>query len=592
MKLNQIDIRSFRSVTNFKIPFGVESLNILCGANNVGKTNVLRAIYLFFKADIVEFDGKNDVPYHIAEGVRGDAYKVEVTGHFSDGNYAYEISVKFIPENRNSAESLTIFGVKRDITIPKTNIPMSEGECTKILDSFRVIFIGANNIDLPGIVSDIFVTEVLTDLDKLRKKQITSLDDLKKFQESSHSAMSSIEANLTKQIQSFSNIDGIGLSEWKAKIRFPEFNKLRDAISKLVDFTILDTNDLTLDFKGSGAQKIVLLAIMRYMAQEKSQNIIWLLDEPEAFLQPALQKRVFSELKLLSKDIRILITTHSQYFVDPADVIYTHLLVSDQKEKEYKRKSGRAFILNSAKIDQSTGSGKIEKIKSHLGINSSDTWTVLPVNIIVEGDDDKSHIVNMLNKLDLPIPNLLVCGGIDRLKGYLAFLSEFSDGSSYKPKFICVLDHDEAGKRTYSSLNAKDFPKIDVNPMYVARTIERSEEKFDFEFEDMIPHVILLDAINKVLRKKGYATLRRNALESRYSPAYDSSCVLNRVNSIAKDRNSDKDPINFENINMKLWINRNIQETISNLTREDFAAILENNLGLKKFLHDVSGYAN
>ena len=49
IKVTGIEIRNFRSYKDREnIVTGIKDLNIVVGKNNVGKTNILRAIYLFF----------------------------------------------------------------------------------------------------------------------------------------------------------------------------------------------------------------------------------------------------------------------------------------------------------------------------------------------------------------------------------------------------------------------------------------------------------------------------------------------------------------------------------------------------------------
>ncbi len=48
IKVTGIEIRNFRSYKDREnIVTGIKDLNIVVGKNNVGKTNILRAIYLF-----------------------------------------------------------------------------------------------------------------------------------------------------------------------------------------------------------------------------------------------------------------------------------------------------------------------------------------------------------------------------------------------------------------------------------------------------------------------------------------------------------------------------------------------------------------
>ena len=60
--LKKITISNFRSISNLKIDLSKDNYKIICGANNVGKTNILRGINLFFSLDLSNFNAIEDIP--------------------------------------------------------------------------------------------------------------------------------------------------------------------------------------------------------------------------------------------------------------------------------------------------------------------------------------------------------------------------------------------------------------------------------------------------------------------------------------------------------------------------------------------------
>ncbi|NES52929.1 ATP-binding protein, partial [Escherichia coli] len=100
-----------------------------------------------------------------------------------------------------------------------------------------------------------------------------------------------------------------------------------------------------MDHKGSGAQRIVLLSLMQCITDKITTDIIWAIDEPEAFLQPKLQKKIMEIFKNIVREKKqpIIMTTHSQYFVDFNNLVNTHLFKLTKEEKIYARKKGRVF---------------------------------------------------------------------------------------------------------------------------------------------------------------------------------------------------------------------------------------------------------
>ena len=59
MKIKSIKIHNFRSIKDAK--FDLYNYNVLLGANNSGKTNVLTALRIFYE-DGIKFNEKTDFP--------------------------------------------------------------------------------------------------------------------------------------------------------------------------------------------------------------------------------------------------------------------------------------------------------------------------------------------------------------------------------------------------------------------------------------------------------------------------------------------------------------------------------------------------
>ena len=59
MKIKQIEIHNFRSIKSAK--FKLNDYSLLIGENNAGKSNVFRALRIFYE-DNLKYDEKNDFP--------------------------------------------------------------------------------------------------------------------------------------------------------------------------------------------------------------------------------------------------------------------------------------------------------------------------------------------------------------------------------------------------------------------------------------------------------------------------------------------------------------------------------------------------
>jgi putative ATP-dependent endonuclease of the OLD family len=81
--------------------------------------------------------------------------------------------------------------------------------------------------------------------------------------------------------------------------------------------TLSDTAKTGLAEKGSGVRGSLLLAMLRYIAEQSRRSVIFAVEEPEAFLHPGAQEEVRDDLEQLAErdDVTLVVTTHSPFVV-------------------------------------------------------------------------------------------------------------------------------------------------------------------------------------------------------------------------------------------------------------------------------------
>ena len=78
IKINKIHIKRYRSILDLELTIDTTNNFItICGENNTGKTNSLKAIDLFFNPN--KYVPEQDVPHHKLEGSRGGATCPEIS---------------------------------------------------------------------------------------------------------------------------------------------------------------------------------------------------------------------------------------------------------------------------------------------------------------------------------------------------------------------------------------------------------------------------------------------------------------------------------------------------------------------------------
>jgi AAA15 family ATPase/GTPase len=578
-KLSEFTIKNFRSISSIKLTINDGNLITICGSNNVGKTNFLRALNLFFDPQIENFSAEEDIPYHIVEGSRGQGYAISLKAKIIEieNNVTYTISQSFT--EKKGKKEIILKGKKDDIDLTEKEI---RDFLTK---NFKFFFVEASNVNIPKLVSEIVNDEILPlGLDKRRgKNQKDSLAKLDEFIELSKQSVGKIENELTKIFQSLlKDVDSIDSNDWKLQIRFPEYLFLRDAISKIIEFTLFDTNERKLETKGSGIQRTILLSLIQYVNSRTKKDIIWAIDEPEAFLQAGLQKSLYSKLISESNSSQIIITTHSHFFIDVNDLNNTFLFEGTKELKEYSRKKGLLFYKLNTVIFKGSNFEQAQKIKENFGIGRNDSWEVMPFNLLVEGQEDKDLFIALMKKFNLPIPNILVGGGVDKYPGFLQFLNDFCSELEYKPKIVAIFDRDPAGRNRFNSLNNKKYDCLELNCSYINRF---DDEKFnDIELEDFIYPDLFFDSVNKFLRKKKYSQIKKSDRKKRTLPAYNRKAILDFTTEMCRQNNEDKHEINFNTLNMKLFLSKTICDTIS---KKDLSIYDKEHPKVKQYLKEI-----
>lgn len=506
MILRKFQIKNFRSLINVNVKF-IDNLPIvISGENNIGKTNFLRALNVYFNHihDKNLYHAETDIPHHIYYGSRGGRTKTELIGEFENHGKIIKLLVRFDAKG-NSSYKLD----SKDI---------NDNKAFDFLSEFKFIFIESHNIHLPSLIGAILEKDGLLALDKKRTKQSRPLEKLEEFIDLSRQAITDIENDINHCFKELTDFDGI-LKEAKILINFAEFDRLRDIIRTMTSITLQDGNNHEIESKGSGAQRAVFLSLMKYISKNiKNKKIIWAIDEPEAFLQPKLQRKVFETLQSMCKEDKqtIILTTHSQHFINLRNIDTVNLFIGNSERRDYERRPGKIFYeINTKNIAFTSTSEKIKAIKEHLGINNNDGWELLPFNVLVEGEEDKKYLEKLMEAVDIEIPNIICAGGATKIAGYLQYYNDFAKDNPFpeKPKILCIFDNDKEGRESKSKINPKKLTSLKIQSILIPRhdhtILDDNPRNFsgqsqNWAIEDFLSPALIIETANNLLRKDKY----------------------------------------------------------------------------------------
>lgn len=586
--LKKFKIQNFRSISApVTLQFTKGELTILCGPNNNGKTNCLRAMDLFFHMDPERFQAEKDRPYHGTHGSRSGKSQATFTGTFEDDKGKVH-TIKQVYKGKPA--TLTI-------SLDNSEKKEDKEKARDIINQFQFIFVEANNVNLPELIREMFTEKILALGMKKNKGQTKAWERLQNFQEDCQKVVKKINNHLTKQFHSFFTDSSLKkeVSGYKFNITFP--HSLIGMMASFINTTLQDQNDLDLESKGSGYQRLALFSMISYYATLiKDKKVIWGIDEPEGSLQSKLQKCTFQNLKKLAQNHCIIITTHSSFFIDIYHLDTTFLLESKSDPKKYRKKD---------KVHQKTTfisprAEKLKLIKEYIGIDAVDTWELFSTNILVEGKTDRNYLQALAEALQLSLPctNIIPVDGAQKMLGHLWFYNNShradddqakdNTESSKKPKpqITCLLDRDQEGRDVYNKIKPHSYENIEVSTEYVCDADDKLKDKFRRTIEDLVYPEVILHATNQFLTlKKNFNKIPEDCLEKRSTKAYQEKTFLEFLAEQARHADSHCN-LNFNTDKIKKEICKGAIQYIKKHPKE-IAKLDQNRPQVKAFLKNL-----
>lgn len=107
--------------------------------------------------------------------------------------------------------------------------------------------------------------------------------------------------------------------EGEVRFRLPEFRFALRGMLEAAEIESVHGATVPVSERGTGFQSALVLGILRYVADEERQsgvNVVFAVEEPEAFLHPQTQRAMAAILRGIAEDAQVLVTTHSSVVVD------------------------------------------------------------------------------------------------------------------------------------------------------------------------------------------------------------------------------------------------------------------------------------
>ncbi len=317
--INSIEIKFFRSIYQVKIK-NIKHLNIFSGLNDSGKSNLLKALNLFFnnQPDInLEFNFKRDFSKKRLQEVRKESIKgrqfIAIKIEFIRGKQ-FEMSLpeKFwirktwhrysnIPEITNNIKlRYKISNPGIDDKILRKKMTAANQSLMKFLNKIQFEYI-------PAIKSGVVHEHLLGKLQQVLLKEKSSKKS--SIQQSANDLEKCIREKIIDISKEFEKLTKI-----KTDIKLPE--TLEEFFRSLIVDTRYGDYDIPLKLRGDGIKARYIPAILNYITKNTRNQVIWGFEEPENSFEYNLAHEMAEDFKnIYSKNALIFITSHNFNFI-------------------------------------------------------------------------------------------------------------------------------------------------------------------------------------------------------------------------------------------------------------------------------------
>jgi predicted ATP-dependent endonuclease of OLD family len=429
VKIAKLQIRNFRSIED--IEFDVPQVCALVGPNNGGKTNILEAIRRVLGTSFVSASSFDMDDVYMRDQERDIAITCTASPPLKYVPFKYVTATEIHAlsfeykrykvgeqkgERRIEQKCLDASGKQPQVLArapkkgeqhqykPLVNIP------TELREQIPLIHVGANRSlseQLPSArqsmlrrlfedVSAGFEEATNTVQVKARDGTISTIPRAARFERLISLAMELLRTDKFNEIEQSIKLNAL---------RQLGFDPVRDADRLDLFFTPMEPFDFykSLDLlvreggfeisareMGGGVQNAIVLAILKAFEETHRKGAILLIEEPEMFLHPQMQRSLYKTIREIGKTNQVIYTTHSPHFVSVPS--YEEVMLVRRTE------AGTKVFPSSLP----TSSQRREKLVKELDPERSELFFARRL-LLVEGDTEKLALPVYATRLQLDL---------------------------------------------------------------------------------------------------------------------------------------------------------------------------------------------
>lgn len=477
--ITKIEIISFRSIEKITIP--VKEINIFSGSNDIGKSNILKALNLFFNNQTdfqkpLKFDDDyNKVSRAKAQRSTKMKQLIKIRIHIKP------------PSSYKTLAGVNNIFIERQFDRDGERFERFSADETKKKASIKRIINKVKYVYIPALKGEEVLQYLLS---LIGEQQLITDDDI--------SSLNDGIANKTKDLKEILGMSGIQigtnfglptlLSDFWQKLSvntsYDQFEKLSTDIQGSNQKSKLNPSQYSISLlnRGEGIKSKYIPPLLKWLDKnDKTKDFIWGIDEPENSLEFGLSDKLarlfFNDYSLANQ---IFLTSHSLAFINPPKSVTIQPKVFKlgkdefgatqwedmndlfQKQSKYSLYDELGILLAQKEFIEEYRLVVEEKEQLKTKVISY----TLPI-LIVEGKTDKWiiekawNVLNPNQKMPFEIHPAGVYlnadesdGGADQAKRSIELISPMIDASK---TVICLLDNDREGNEQFKGLNNKIF---------------------------------------------------------------------------------------------------------------------------------------
>ncbi len=307
--IEKVEIYRFRSIGHEFIK--LEPITIFSGANNSGKSNILKALNLFFNKETTL-----KTPYEYSKdynkffrGKMGGVRKAKITVYFYGiGNAALKNNF-YIERIFSGPDEIETLYYSTDESVQE-KINKKDGN---IIRQFNVYLNKFEYLYIPAVRDKIFVKHLFLKFEQIIKKDTQRGKLFIKATKDLDGILQDKSKEISQEFEDF-----IGLST-KASLSSNQSDILGAISINVSPMYLLKQNDFFVDLFSSGdgiLMSYIIYFIAHMSSKIRNKHYIWGFEEPENSLEYSkIQKLAKNFYDNFKKQAQILITTHSPAFI-------------------------------------------------------------------------------------------------------------------------------------------------------------------------------------------------------------------------------------------------------------------------------------